>query len=196
MVWLHIVLFFIYTGVEVTAGQWLYSVFTESRSMPIGFAGAGIGLYWGGLTGGRIVSGLVAHRLTTTAMIRMGMIGAPLAAALLALQPGAVLTAVACAGLGFSLAPIYPMLISATPARLGARYARQAVGFQVSAAYLGVAALPTFGGVLARRAGLEAICPYIVGWLIAMLLLHELILRLLPAHATTAPLACNLNEAR
>jgi hypothetical protein len=126
----------------------------------------------------------------------MGMAGAPLAAAALAMRPGPAVTAVACAGLGFLLAPIYPMLISATPGRLGARYAQQAIGFQVSAAYLGVAALPTVGGVMAGRIGLESICPYIVGCLVALLVLHEIILRLVHAHATTGRIACNLSEAR
>jgi fucose permease len=177
LVWLHIAVFFLYTGTEVTAGQWLYSVFTESRAMPIAFAGTCVGVYWGGLTAGRVVSGLVAERFTTTAMIRMGMICAPVAAGVLATRPGMLVTAIACAALGSSLAPIYPMLISVTPGRLGAAYARQAIGFQVSAAYLGVAALPTVAGVMAKRVGLESICPYIVGCLVLLVLLHEVVLR-------------------
>lgn len=196
LVWLHILLFFIYTGAEVTAGQWLFSVFTESRAMPVALAGTCIGLYWGGLTAGRIVSGLVADRLTPTTLIRIGMLGAPLAAAVLAMRSDFAVTAFACAALGFSLAPIYPMLISATPARLGTQYAQQAIGFQVSAAYLGIAALPTIAGVMARRIGLESIGPYLVACLLALLLLHEIILRLVHADATTRQLACNLNEAR
>lgn len=33
LVWMHIALFFLYTGIEVTGGQWFYSLFTESRDV-------------------------------------------------------------------------------------------------------------------------------------------------------------------
>ena len=183
MVWLHILIFFIYTGIEVTAGQWLFSVFTESRFMSVGVAGTCVGLYWGGLTAGRVVFGLLAERLSATSMIRIGVLAAPLAAAILILRPGAIITAAACAALGFSLAPIYPMLISITPVRLGATYAAQAIGFQVAAAYLGSAALPTAAGIVAKRGGLEHVCPFIVVSCFTLLLLHELAIRVTPAHA-------------
>jgi fucose permease len=100
------------------------------------------------------------------------------------------MTAIACAALGSSLAPIYPMLISITPTRVGATYAQQAIGFQVSAAYLGAAALPTIGGVLARRFGLESICPYVVGCLLVLLVMHEVIVAMARGYA------CKLREAR
>ena len=184
IVWLHIVVFFIYTGVEVTAGQWLFSVFTESRFMSVGVAGTCISLYWGGLTAGRIVFGLIAERLSAATIIRIGMLSAPLATAILILRPGPIITAAACAALGFALAPIYPMLISITPVRLGVTYAAQAIGFQVAAAYLGSAALPTAAGILAKHGGLELICPFIVICCIALFLLHELAICSTPAKPT------------
>ena len=44
-----------------------------------------------------------------------------------------------------------------TPRRVGARPAPHAVGFQVSAATLGVAVLPSVAGLVSERFGLEAI---------------------------------------
>ena len=184
IVWLHILLFFLYTGIEVTAGQWLYSVFTESRAIPMKFAGTCMGLFWAGLTAGRIVFGLVAGRLNPTTIVRIGTIAAPLVAAMLVFRPGAVLTATACTALGFSLAPIYPMLISLTPSRVGAAYAAQSIGFQVTAAYVGVAALPTTAGILARRVGLESILPFLVLCSLALFLLHEFVTRISPRTST------------
>jgi fucose permease len=181
IVWLHLVIFFIYTGTEVTAGQWLFSVFTESRLMSVRVAGTCIGLYWGGLTAGRIIFGVLVERLTTVSMIRIGMFAAPLAAAVLIPHLNPIFTAAACATLGFALAPIYPMLISVTPVRLGAAYAAQAIGFQVAAAYLGSAALPTIAGILALRVGLEMVCPFIVTCCVVLLLLHEFAIWAAPA---------------
>jgi fucose permease len=79
--------------------------------------------------------------------------------------------------LGFSLAPIYPLLISETPRRLGAAQATHAIGFQVSAAYLGTAALPGAAGVLARWHGLEVIGLVLVSAAAGLLTLHEMAVR-------------------
>lgn len=60
---------------------------------------------------------------------------------------------------GLCEGPMFPTLMSLTPARLGSNVAMHAIGFQVSAAVLGGAALPTVAGLLSARAGLGAI-----GW--------------------------------
>jgi hypothetical protein len=60
-------------------------------------------------------------------------------------------------------APVFPMLMSRTPARLGAQVAPHAVGFQVAAATLGTAALPSACGALADALGAGAIPAALVG---------------------------------
>jgi len=61
--------------------------------------------------------------------------------------------------MGLALAPVFPSLISATPRRLGKEHTANGVGFQIAAAVLGHALVPTFVGVLAGRIGLEVIGP-------------------------------------
>jgi hypothetical protein len=64
-----------------------------------------------------------------------------------------------------------------TPARLGSDRAAHAIGFQVSAAMIGVAAIPGLLGVIGERFGLEFIG---LGLLLLTLLLfglHEWLLR-------------------
>jgi fucose permease len=78
--------------------------------------------------------------------------------------------------LGFSLAPIFPLLISLTPARLGEARAAHAIGLQVSAACLGSAALPGAAGLLARWRGLESIGAFLVVGTVLLALLHEALL--------------------
>ncbi|MGH7320785.1 MAG: MFS transporter, partial [Candidatus Rokuibacteriota bacterium] len=77
----------------------------------------------------------------------------------------------------FSFAPIFPLLISSTPGRLGAASTTHAIGFQVAAAYLGTAAVPGAAGVLATWHGLEIIGPFLFSAAVALLVLHELVLR-------------------
>ena len=68
-----VAIFFLYTGLEVVAGQWAYSLFTIERGVSAARAGTWVGLYWAALTVGRIVFGWVSERVATTIILR----GAP-----------------------------------------------------------------------------------------------------------------------
>ena len=59
--------------------------------------------------------------------------------------------------LGFANAPVFPSLISVTPARIGKEHAATAIGVQISMAMLGGALLPGFAGWLSDAYGLEVI---------------------------------------
>ena len=182
-VWLNVALFFVYAGLEVTAGQWTYSLFTDARGIAAGAAGVWIAVYWAALTAGRVVSGALASRLAANALLRIGTIGALGGALLIWWDPGFGAGPVGLAALGFALAPIFPTLIAETPARLGPPHATSAIGFQVAGAYLGVAAIPGFTGLLATYAGLEVIGPCLVATATVLLLLQEIARRL---HAGTS----------
>jgi fucose permease len=173
--WTGIVLFFVYTGLEVAAGQWSFSLFTEARGLGTGVAGVWVAAYWASLTLGRIVFGALASRVALDTLLRVGMAAATPAALLIWAGPPA-LGVLGLAGLGFALAPVYPLLMSATPRRLGSALAGHAVGLQVAAAYLGAAVLPAMVGLWARRSGLEVLGPFLVAGTIVLLLAHELAL--------------------
>jgi fucose permease len=184
VVWLHALLFFVYAGLESTAGQLLYTLFTESRGVPVAAAGVTVGAYWAALTLGRIVFGQLAATLTRRTILRTAMTLAPLAAALIAWNPTPALSFAATAFLGFALAPVFPTLISATPDRVGPRHAPHAVGLQVAAASLGIATFPGLVALLARHLGLERVVgTYLITASLTLLALHELTLRLPRPHA-------------
>jgi fucose permease len=177
-VWMQVLLFFVYAGAEVTAGQWLFTLLTESRGVTPASAGTIVGMYWASLTFGRIVFGQLATRFAPRAILRFATFLAPLAALLIAKAPVPVLSAAGAVLLGFALAPIFPLLISATPTRVGQRYAAQSIGFQISAATIGVAVLPGIAGVLARDRGLETVPMYLIGITLLLLVLHEVAMRI------------------
>lgn len=182
-VWLHVALFFLYTGLEASAGQWTYSLFTESRGIGPEMAGTSIALYWGALTAGRIVSGALVTRIAADRLLRIAAVGAVVATLIIWCDPGMGLGAASLAALGFALAPIYPTLIAETPRRLGALHAAAAIGFQVAAAYLGTAMIPGLVGLLATRAGLAVIAPCLFATAMVLLLLQEVVTRV--ARVTT-----------
>jgi fucose permease len=79
--------------------------------------------------------------------------------------------------LGLGLASIFPTLMTRTPQRLGREAAAHAVGFQVSAAMLGAAALPSLTGVAAQSLGLEAIGACDLAIASGICAAHEVLLR-------------------
>jgi fucose permease len=170
-VWLQIAVFFFYSGVEVTAGQWSYTVLTEARGAGTVEAGAWVSLYWAGLLAGRVVLGFVVERVGAVRLLRFGTTGA-IAGAILFAIPG-VPAGLGLAVLGFALAPIFPGLMAETPRRVGADAAAHAVGFQVSAATVGVAVIPSAAGLVGERLGLAAVAPLILGVAVLLAVSHE-----------------------
>ncbi|WP_233583450.1 sugar MFS transporter [Corallococcus sp. CA053C] len=169
-VWLQIATFFFYTGVEVTAGQWSYTVLTESRGLHTAEAGTWVSLYWGSLLAGRVLSGFIVEHLGSVRMLRGSTALAVVGAVLFAIP--SVPPVLGLVLLGFALAPIFPGLMSETPRRVGTDVSAHAVGFQVSAATAGVAVLPSLAGVIAERWGLAYVAPHIVACAVMLAVLH------------------------
>lgn len=175
--WLGMACFFVYVGLEQAAGAWAYSFLTESRGVPMARAGAWVSLFWGGLMAGRLAFGAVANRVAPAALVRGALAAVLAAAALFAADPLPGASMIGLAGLGFACGPVFPSLIAATPLRLGAAHAANGVGFQVAAAALGQALLPWLVGVAAQHAGLAILGPALVALAIALVALHEVLLR-------------------
>ncbi|MGZ8901214.1 MAG: MFS transporter [Limisphaerales bacterium] len=177
LVWLHIALFFVYTGLEVTVGQWSFTVLTESRNVSTEKAGLWVTGYWASIAAGRILFGFIVERLGTDRLLRLSMLISILGTVLFALNLSDVLSAVALALTGLGLAAIFPCLMTRTPERFGKAIAAHAIGMQVSAAMLGAAFLPSVSGFLAQRAGLPAIATAAVIMALIMMVIHEIVLK-------------------
>jgi fucose permease len=177
-VWLGIGFFLLYTGMEVSAGQWSYSLLTESRHLPGEIAGYWVGAYWGSFTAGRILFGLTPDRVSPVALIRPCLAG---------MAAGAVLFGVTGLGrgagiglilFGVSLAPLFALMMVRTQEQLGPAHAPNAIGFQVAAAGIGAGTLPSLAGVLAKLFGLEILPGFLLMATVLMFLLFEGIQRL------------------
>lgn len=177
LVWLHIVLFFIYTGLEVAIGQWSFTVLTESRNIRPGIAGIWVTIYWASILAGRVVFGFLVDRIGIDRLIRCSIFTAVAATALFAWNPHSATMPLALGLAGLGLAVIFPCLMTRTPQRLGTETAAHAIGFQVGAAMLGAAALPSMTGFIARFEGLDRVAPTLLAMAVALLLLHEAVLR-------------------
>ncbi len=158
-IWFGVAVFFIYTGIEAAAGTWAYSLFTEARGVSMMTAGVWVSIYWGALTAGRLLSGVVAGFVPAHRLVGWCIIGVALGAELIWSNLTSHLGFFGLGLMGLASAPVFPSLIAATPARVGPAHTANAVGFQIAAAVLGQSLLPALIGFLARRLGLEIIGP-------------------------------------
>jgi fucose permease len=76
-------LFFLYTGTEVSLGAWAYTLLTEGRGVPPQAAGLWAGSYWATFTIGRVLAGLYAKRVGVNALVQSSLAGAVMGALLL-----------------------------------------------------------------------------------------------------------------
>jgi fucose permease len=173
LVWMQIAVFFCYTGLEFMIGAWTPTLLVESRGVSPATAGMVAGGYFGAIGVGRIFLGGLADQIGVDRLLRLATIASLAGTLIFALSEGLAFSIVGLSLLGLGLAPIFPCLMSRTPARLGKDVAAHAIGFQVSAATIGGAALPALAGQLAERVSLEAVGMF--GVLLAALIfvLHE-----------------------
>ena len=172
---LHALFFLVYGGVEFGCGNWLFTLLTDARGERVAAAGRVVGLYWFAVTIGRVAFGQVTASLGGAAVVRIGLVGATFGAA--ALLPGVprVAALAAPALIGFAIAPVFPTMISLTPARVGDRFAPQSVSLQGAACALGIGGGSAGIGLLARRFGIDVLPVVLLAALATLALLHEAI---------------------
>ena len=176
-VWLSVLLFFLYVGAEGGLGTWTYSLLTEARGVDPTLAGFFAGSYWFTFTLGRVAAGVVARRVGVNKLVLGGLVGALLGTGLLLWNPGELANVAAVAVIGVSIAPIFPALMSGTRTRVGDRYAANTIGMQMTATGLGMAAIPSLMGVLARQFSLEVIPLCLLAIYVGLLAIYTLTLR-------------------
>jgi fucose permease len=170
--------FFVYTGLEVGAGQWEASFCRGHLHLSAGATGLAAFGYWGALTAVRI--GLALRTVRPQAVVRWGSGIGVLACAVIWWQPGAAVTVAAFVVLGGALAGVFPALIALTPVRLGPQRAHDVIAWQVGAAAAGGAGLSAIIGLLIGAISLAVLGPAITV-LALILITAELILdRLAP----------------
>ncbi|MER7167580.1 MFS transporter [Micromonospora sp. NPDC000207] len=171
-VWLGTLAFMLYVGVEAAAGLWAYLLLTEGRGVGAAAAGLCVSAYWGSLFVGRLVQGVLAERLGAARVLRANLYGMAVGAGLIALPAPAWVAVTGLVVLGFTAAPVFPLLTLTTAERVGAAHADRTIGVQIGASSLGVALLPAGIGVLLSRYSVEWLGPALVVLTIALIVLH------------------------
>ncbi len=175
-------IFFVYTGVEVSAGQWEASFCRGHLGLSASAAGLATFGFWGALTAGRLILAVLPRPVPPARVVWWGSGVAVAAAALIWWQPGTPATLAAFVLLGGALAGIFPALIALTPLRIGRGRAEHVIAWQVGAAAGGGSGLSALVGLLIGVWGLSVLGPSLTA--LAVLLVAGIILL-----ERTAPIA-------
>lgn len=174
IVWISLLYFFLYGGIEIGTGQLANTLFVEARGIPQETSSAWVSAYWGSFTIGRMLMGLLALRLGNRTLLNISFALTVVGALLLFANVADSSSFVGLLALGFGLAAQFPIMILQTPSRVGAEHASNAIGFQVGCAGLGGAALSGVAGVFAENVDIELISVFIFLGALLSLVIYQL----------------------
>jgi fucose permease len=161
LVWLQIAIFFVLTALEVIPSVWTTTILIERFDVAQGQAGLWAGVYWGTQSVGRFVLPVLAKNVAPSRVIQIAPFGI-LAGSIMMLMDDSWIYRLGIMVIAFSNASIFPMLMSLTPSRLGRDAAIHAIGWQVSAATVGGALIPSIAGFVAQSSGVIVIPVFMV----------------------------------
>lgn len=166
--------FLTYVSVELGIGQWAYTLLTQSRGIAPEAAGTWVSIYWGVFTGGRVFFGFIANRLDSTRLLRWCLLAVVVGAFMLAWNPLPIIGSIGLIVIGFAEAPIFAMLMTTTPQRVGLEHAENGVSLQMVCVGAGSAILPGLIGTVGKNFGLETMTLSFVAVAVIAFVFHEL----------------------
>jgi fucose permease len=175
-----LVVFFVYTGLEVGAGQWETSYLRGHLGLSASAAGLATFGYWGALTAVRISLALPTKSVPAQRLIGGGVFVSVGAAALIWWQPDAGVSVAGFVLLGAALAGMFPALIAVTPQRIGEQRAQHVIAWQVGASAGGGSAISALIGLLINISGLDVLGPALVALSLLLLAANTALARLAP----------------
>lgn len=166
-------MFFLYCGIETTAGLWASSYLHIIDGVDADTAATFGAIFYLGITLGRAVSGFMTFKFNDTQMIRIGEGTILLGFAVMHLPFGAPVTIAGLILIGLGCAPIYPSVIHATPAHFGADKSQAVIGAQMAFAYVGTLSMPPLFGLIANSIGVSLLPYALLVMLVLLSVMHE-----------------------
>lgn len=148
-------LFIASCAIESSCGSWGSTFLVESRGATPETAARIIAIYYVGMTLGRLISGIVASRLHSWTIIKIGLgiLGAALV--LLTLPLHIYFSGVAMFLIGLGNGPLFPNFNYLTPQSFGSHASQAVIGAQMSTAYIGIMFVPMLCGTIGQYLGMH-----------------------------------------
>ena len=155
-------LFIASCAIECTCGGWGSTFLVEYRHLPAEKAAQIIMIYYIGMTLGRFLSGVLAAKLHSWKIIKLGQIVLGLALLLLILPGGVYLCALGMFLIGLGNGPLFPNFNYLTPENFGSDISQSVIGIQMASAYIGIMLAPTLRGLLGQVFGMVIFPFYLI----------------------------------
>lgn len=135
--------------------------------------------YYAGMTLGRFLSGILAAKLDSWRIIRLGQITLGGALAVLLLPGAPEIAAAALFLVGVGNGPLFPNFNYLTPRNFGKEASQSVMGTQMAASYVGIMAAPAVCGVLGQQLSMGIFPIYLAAFYLVMLIATRRLKRLL-----------------
>lgn len=155
-------LFIASCAIECTCGGWGSTFLVEYKHLPAEKAAQIIMIYYIGMTLGRFLSGVLAAKLHSWKIIRLGQIVLGLALLLLILPGGVYLCALGMFLIGLGNGPLFPNFNYLTPENFGSNISQSVIGIQMASAYIGIMVAPALCGLLGQIFGMVIFPFYLI----------------------------------
>lgn len=142
-------------AMESLCAIWISTFLVNEKEMASYNAAKVIMLYYIGMTLGRLLSGILADKLSSWKLIKIGQ-GITILAILLLLLPLSLESSILGLFLiGLDISPIFPNLIHLTPENFGKDISQSVMGTQIAACYAATILTPPFFGMIAELFGVN-----------------------------------------
>ena len=165
---LAVLSFFFYCAGESTTGLWAATYFVNVRGVEPSVAASWGSLFFFGIMGGRLITGLLAMKVREKILVNTGIVLAALGALVLMLPLPEPFPLAGLLLYGLGCAPVFPNLIHITPKRFGAAYSQAIIGLQMAAAYIGSTIAPPIVGWIGQKFGFGGLPYYQIACLLAL----------------------------
>lgn len=163
-----IVSFFSYSAFEYVTTLWSSSYLVLARGISEAQAATMASFFFLGIMAGRFVAGVLAPRIGSKNLVRIGQCILTAALVVLLVAPNEAALSAALVLLGLGCAPIYPNIVAMTPERFGEKASQTQVSLLMVGAYVGSSCVPPLCALM-MAAGKAVLMPALLGLILVLM---------------------------
>lgn len=145
---------FLYVGAEIGSSAWVSTYFVRELKQGFYLAGVAMGVFWGMMTVGRLIFGLLAKKVGYLLLLRVSIVMSLFSLLLFNVTREVSIALSALCGLGLGFAAVWPLIVAWVAKHIDT-FQATAIGLTVASGGLGALFFPWFMGILADRIGLR-----------------------------------------
>ena len=156
--------------IECTCGAWGSTFLVEHKGLAVEKAAEIITFYYVGMALGRFLSGVVATKLHSWTIVKIGQAVMGVALVLLCLPVGGVLPGIALFLVGLGNGPLFPNFNYLTPENFGEELSPSIIGTQMAVSSVAIMIMPVLCSVLGQFLGMGIFPIYLFLFFVLMML--------------------------